>query len=181
MNQEQRATHPTAHAHPPESGAHAGHAGTTFESSDASPGLVIWSLAIIAGVLVVTFAITVGIQRYLYDANPQGQLPSPLAPERVLPPNPQLQVHPWEELPEVRAHEDQILNSSGRDQDGHTHIAIDRAMDAVVAHLPTHAGVLPGITTPGGEGRDFAGSVSTMPRSYRGPLIKGEIHKSAQQ
>jgi hypothetical protein len=165
---------------PIETEPHVGHGGTSFEAVDASIKMVIYSLAIIAGTLVVVFAITIGLQKYLQDTHPPGQLPSPLAPARVLPPEPQLQVHPWETLPDVRAQEDQILSSYGKDADGRVHIPIDRAMDAVLSRLNVAPNAPPGITTPGGGGRDFSGSVNAMPPAYRPPQIQGEIRKRAQ-
>lgn len=170
------------HFHGPKaSEPHTGHEGTSFEGTDAKASLVIWSLAIIGGTLVIVFGLTIGIQKLLQSSNPPGELPSPLAPARVLAPAPQIQVHPWEELPDMRAQEDQILNSYGKDPDGRVHIPISRAMDAVVARLKIQPDASPGITTPGGEGRDFAGSVNAMPAPYRKPLIQGEIHKNVQK
>jgi hypothetical protein len=165
---------------PIETEPHVGHAGTAFEAVDASIKMVIWSLIIIAGTLLVVLAITVVLQKYLEKTTPLGQLPSPLAPARLVPPGPQLQVHPWETLPDVRAHEDEVLNGSAKDAEGHVHIPIDRAMDAVASRLNISPDAPPGITTPGGEGRDFAGSVNAMPPAYRKPQIQGEIRKHAQ-
>jgi len=165
---------------PKETQPHSGHGGTSYEGVDAKAGLVIWSLAIIGGTLVFVFALTIGVQKLLEVNNPPGQLPSPLAPARIVPHDPVLQVHPWEELPEVRAHNEQILNSYGKDADGHYHIPINQAMDAVVSKLTIAPDAPQGITTPGGEGRDFAGSVNAMPAPYRRPQISGEIHKHAQ-
>jgi hypothetical protein len=165
---------------PIETEPHVGHGGTSFEAVDASVKMVIYSLAIIAGTLVVVFAITIGLQKYLQETHPPGQLPSPLAPARILPPEPQLQVHPWETLPDVRAQEDQVLSSYGKDADGRVHIPIDRAMDAVLSQLNVAPNAPPGITTPGGGGRDFSGSINAMPPAYRPPQIQGEIRKRAQ-
>lgn len=165
---------------PVETEPHTGHGGTAYEANDASVKMVLYSLAIIAGTLVFVFALTVFIEKYLQEAHPPGQLPSPLAPARIIPPEPRLQVHPWETLPDVRAHEDQVLNSSGKDAEGHMHIPIDRAMDAVVSRLNIAPNAPPGITTPGGAGRDFSGSVNAMPPAYRVPQIQGEIQKRAQ-
>jgi len=159
---------------------HTGHGGTNFEGGDARAGIVIWSLSLIAGMLVVIFAITIGIQKILEQRNPEGQLPSPLAPARVIPSGPQLQVRPWEELPEVRQDALKLLNSSGPDADGHHHIPIDQAMSAVVGRLNVQQTAPLGITTPGGEGRDFAGSINSMPAPYQRPTIQGEIKKHAQ-
>jgi hypothetical protein len=167
---------------PKHSEPHSGHGGTSFEGTDAAPSMVIGSLAIIGGTLLITFAITIGIQKLLQHNNPPGELPSPLAPARVIPQGrPLLQVHPWEELPDLRAHEDQVLNSYGKDPDGRVHIPIAQAMDAVLPRLNMVPGAAPGITTPGGEGRDFSTSINAMPPAYRRPQIQGEIQKRAQR
>ena len=164
----------------PHSEPHRGHGGTVYEGVDASVKMVIYSLAIIALTLVVTLAITVPIHKALRDTTPLGEPPSPLAPARVVPPNPQLQVHPWEELPELRAHAQEILNSGGKDADGRVHVPISQAMDNVVSGLPIGPNAREGITTPGGQGRDFSQSVNAMPPPYRQPQISGEIRKNAQ-
>ncbi len=157
-----------------------GHEGTSFEALDAKAGLVIWSLAIIGGTLVIVFALTVGIQKWIQAKNPPGELPSPLAPARVIAPAPQIQVHPWEELPEMRAQEDQLLNSYGKYKDGRLHIPISVAMNAVLPQLKIAPNAPEGLTTPGGEGSDFSRSVNDMPPPYRRPEIQGEIRKHAQ-
>lgn len=169
------------HSHAPKrTEPHAGHGGTRFEGVDASVKMVIFSLIIIAATLVVTLAITVPIQRTLRDVTPLGQPPSPLAPARVVPPTPQLQVHPWEELPEMRAHADEVLASGGKDADGREHEPIVQAMDQVASRLTIAPNAPVGITTPGGQGRDFSTSVNAMPPQYRQPQIRGEIRKNAQ-
>ena len=165
---------------PTTSEPHEGHGGTRFEGVDAKAGTVISSLALIGGTLIVVFVMTVGIQRLLERANPPGELPSAVGPARVLPPQPQLEVHPWDILPDLRAREDQILNNYGKDANGHVHIPISRAIDAVTAQLSVVPGAPQGIMTPGGEGRDFAGSLANMPPQYQKPQIQGEIRKNAQ-
>ena len=159
---------------------HLGHDGTNYEGTDAKAGIVIYSLAIIGGTLVFVFILTIGIQRLLEKYNPPGQLPSPIAPARVVPPTPQLQVHPWDELPDLRAHEDEVLGSTGKDANGRVHVPIDRAIDSVVSRLSIAPSAAAGITTPGGEGRDFAGSLHAMSAPYQPkPAISGEINKPA--
>jgi hypothetical protein len=98
----------------------------------------------------------------------------------VIPSGPLLQVHPWEELPQVREDALKLLNSSGPDADGHNHIPIDQAMTSVVSRLNIEPNAPQGITTPGGEGRNFAGSINSMPAPYQRPQIQGEIQKHAQ-
>lgn len=159
---------------------HVGHGGTAYEETDANPGIVITSLVIIGGTLVFVFALTLVIHSLLIKVNPQGALPSPIAKDRVIPPEPQLEVHPWDILPDVRAHEDQVLGSYGKDALGQTHIPIEQAIGAVVSRLNVAPGAPQGIRTPGGEGRDFAGSTNAMPDAYKRPSIQGEIRKNAQ-
>ncbi|MBV9612176.1 MAG: hypothetical protein JO091_06870 [Acidobacteriaceae bacterium] len=171
----------SVHSEPVHSEPHLGHGGTSFEGTDASAGMVIGSLATIGGTLVIVFVLVIGVQKLLERNNPPGTLPSPLAPARIVPQNPVLQIRPWEELPEVRAREEQILNSYGKDADGHVHIPIAQAMNAVVPRLNVAPGAPQGITTPGGEGREFSGSVNAMPPAYQRPQIKGEIRKNAQK
>jgi hypothetical protein len=156
-----------------------GHHGTNFENVDAKASMVLWSLAAIGLTLIIVFAFTIFMQRTLKKETPLGELPSPLLPARVLAPAPQLQVHPWDELPETRAHEEEVLNMSGTDKDGRVHIPIGQAMDSVVSHLAIAPNAPRGITTPGGEGRSFAGSLNDMPTAYH-TSIQGEIHKNAR-
>lgn len=168
------------HSHPVHSEPHGGHGGTRFEGTDASVRMIVFSMLIIALTLVVTLALTVPIQRTLHNTTPLGELPSPLAPARVVPPNPQLQVHPWEELPELRAHWNEVLTKGGKDADGREHTPVDPAIDSVVSHLTIRPDAPVGITTPGGQGRDFSKGLSAMPPQYRQPQIQGEIRKNAQ-
>jgi hypothetical protein len=157
--------------------------------------MVVGSLAVIALTLVITAIVTFPIDNLLKQANPPGHLPSPLSPERVIPAKPRLEVHPWNSLPELRAHEQEVLNSSGKDAAGHTHISIDQAIDQVALQLPVRANAGPGLTVPGGQGLDFANSLSAMPAPYQailqqaaqqpaagkpGLTIQGEIRKNAK-
>jgi hypothetical protein len=180
MTPEPQGGHELGHVEPKHSEPHAGHGHTSYEGVDASVKMVIFSLVIIAATLLVTLAISVPIHKALHDTTPLGQPPSPLAPARVVPPNPQLQVHPWEELPELRAHENDLLTNGGKDAEGRVHVPINQAMDNVVSRLTIAPNAPVGITTPGGQGRDFAGSVNAMPPQYRQPQIQGEIRKNAQ-
>jgi hypothetical protein len=165
---------------------HTGHGGTSFENSDASVKIVLGSLAVIAVTLVITALLTFPIQNVLKTVNPPGNLPSPLSPERVIPPAPLLEVHPWDDLPKLRAHEDEVLNSGGTDANGHAHIPITQAMDGVISQLKIRPGAPQGLANPGGLGWDFGSSVSKVPPGYQGPAaqgptIKGEIRKNAQK
>jgi hypothetical protein len=81
----------------------------------------------------------------------------------------------------MRAHEDDVLKSSGKDAAGRMHIPIDKAMETVVSRLAIQPNAPRGIFTPGGEGRDFSRGLSDMPPAYhQAPQIQGEIRKHAQ-
>jgi hypothetical protein len=182
LSEEDLKHHKLVHPHGPKNTQPIeGHAGTSYENLDARPGLIVWSLGIIVGTVVIVFAMTLIFHKMLERGHPIGELPSPLAPGRVLPPAPQLQVQPWEEVPDMRAHEDDVLNSSGKDAAGRMHIPIDKAMDTVVSRLTIQPNAPRGIFTPGGEGRDFSRGLSDMPPAYhQAPQIQGEIRKHAQ-
>jgi hypothetical protein len=181
---------------PVHSEPHSGpHADTKFEGRDASVGLVLGSLSAIALTLIVTAVVTFPIQNVLKTINPVGQLPSPLAPDRVVPTVPRLEVHPWNDFPGLRKHEDEVLTSSGTEAGGRTRMPIQQAIDQVASQLPIRPNAGPGLMVPGGQGRDFAGSLSGMPPAYQainqraaqtpaaktGPTIQGEIRKNAKQ
>ncbi len=153
---------------------------TAFEGTDAPAKVVIYSLGIVAVLATFCFALMFGYDKYLESQHPTGSLPSPLAPSRILAPAPQLEPHPWLDLPEMRAHENQVLNSTGRDAGGHMHVPIDNAVDAVVAKINTKPGEPEGLTVPGGQGRIFSHSLADMPAAYQRPQIQGEIHKDAK-
>lgn len=172
------------HREPVHSEAHHGHEGTSYEGTDASVRIVLGSLGIIAVTLVITAILTFPIQNLLKKANPPGNLPSPLAPERIIPPAPLIEVHPWDTLPRLRAHEEEVLSSSGTDANGHVHIAIADAMDQVISQLKIRPGSPAGLTTPGGNSGDYSGTVKAVPPGYQGqpgPTISGEIRKNGQQ
>ena len=161
--------------------------GVRFDPKDASASLVIYSLGVIAGGLIVTFIIVIGMYKYFIGATPLGRPASDRTSERVLPPEPKLEVHPWESLPILRQHEDEILNGYGKDAEGHVHIPIDRAMDLVIPQLRIRPNSPPGLTIPGGVGFGTVGSSHDLPPQYRSPAeagppqLKGKVEKSAQQ
>src|ERR1700733_5995289 len=95
---------------------HAGHGGTSYEGIDASVKMVVFSLITIAAILVISFGIVIPLHRILREANPAGSLPSAIAPERIVPAEPRLEVHPWETYPDLVAKQDAILQSAGKDE-----------------------------------------------------------------
>ena len=143
------------------------HPDTTFEGSDASVGMVIGSLAVIALTLVITAIVTFPIQNLLKTANPLGNLPSPLAPERIVPPAPRIEVHPWEVLPELRKHEQAVLSSSGNNTLGQAHIPIEPGFGAGGIEAANAAGCGAGPHSAGrprarfcGQSERYAGALS---------------------
>jgi hypothetical protein len=156
-----------------------GHGGTSYEGLDVHASVVVWSLAIIAGLALGAFILMLGVQKYMEKTHPPGELASPLAPDRVLPPAPQLQVHPWEDLPEMRAAEITALDTTGRDKAGRMHIPISNAMTEVLSRLKIDPNAPRGITTPGGQGLEYSRSMTEIPGASR-PQIQGEIRKNAQ-
>jgi len=156
-----------------------GHLGTNYEGNDVKAPIVVWSLVIVAGLAVTGFVLMLGVQKYLQDNNPVGASPSALAPDRVIPPSPQLQIHPWEDLPEMRETENKGLNTMGRDQAGRMHIPISDAITDVVSRLKIDPNAPRGLYTPGGQGREFSHPLTPAQGNER-PSIQGEIHKNAQ-
>jgi hypothetical protein len=156
-----------------------GHGGTNYEGHDVKPGIVVWSLIIIAGLVAAGFILMLGVQKYLEANHPVGASLSALAPDRVVPTAPQLQVHPWEDLPEMRAAENKALMTAGRDQAGHMHIPIEQAMTEVLSRLKVEPNAPKGLSIPGGQGREYSHSLSGTLGNER-PQIEGEIRKNAQ-
>jgi hypothetical protein len=156
-----------------------GHGGTAYEGHDVKAGVVVWSLIIVAGLAVLGFVLMLGVQKYFETAHDPGQPASPLAPERVIPPAPQVQVHPWEDLPEMREAEAKGLAETGRDKYGRMHIPIEKAMAEVLTRLKVDPNAPRGSTIPGGQGREYSHALIETPSVVR-PQIEGEIRKNAQ-
>lgn len=67
---------------------------------------------------------------------------NPMAGPRTLPPEPRLQVRPWEQIQDLHAKEDQVLNTYGWTNKGAgmVRIPIDKAMEIVAQRgLPARA------------------------------------------
>jgi hypothetical protein len=155
---------------------------TSYEGTDAPARVVLISLGIVAALAAICFALMFGYDKYLESQHPRGELPSPLAAERIVPPAPQVERLPWLDLPEMHAHEQEVLNSSGKDKAGLMHVPIENAIDTVASSINTKPGEPQGITVPGGQGRAFSRSLADMPPAYQHSqsVIQGEIEKHAQ-
>jgi hypothetical protein len=122
-----------------------------------------------------------GYDKFLESQHPPGSLPSPLSAARVLAPAPQIERLPWMDLPVLRAHEKEVLSSTGKDAQGNFHIPIDKAIDVMAAKLNNNPEAVTGITTPGGQDPVFSHSLADMPAAYQRPVvIQGEIKKNAK-
>lgn len=182
------------HHGPVETAPVAGHEDTKFEATDARVGIIIFSLIVIVLTVFISGLIVIPIHKILANVNPPGNLPSPVAPWRVVPPKPVLQTHPWNELPQLLAAQNNQLNSYGKNAAGQPHIPITQAIDSVAGQLPLRPNAPEGYQVPGGQGRDFSMGLSAMPPAYQqtmqqaqspsatqGPAIQGEIRKNAKK
>lgn len=105
-----------------------------YETRDVKGSLVFWSLASLAAVTVLSALGMAWMFSYLEGRpSPAERRRSPVAQERLLPPEPRLQALPPLDLEKFRAQEDARLNTYGWiDRDaGIAHIPVDRALELV--------------------------------------------------
>jgi hypothetical protein len=106
------------------------------ESTDLRPGYIALfgiGLAVVIGIVVI---LTFWLMHYKTAQHQKGDAPLPgLARERQATPQPRLQIGAHNELREMRAGEDTVLNSYGWvDRDaGIVRIPVDRAMEVLAA------------------------------------------------
>lgn len=116
--------------------------GHKHETTDASiSGLVKFGIGLSVLVIVVLFAMR-SMFEHFSSVQQLGPPPSPFADTRILPPAPRLQVQPTLDLKQLRADEDQRLNSYGwvDPKAGIARIPVNRAMDLLLAKgLPVRA------------------------------------------
>lgn len=135
---------------------HTNGSGSGHEEREANLSLIVWGAV---GLAVATFIVMLliwGMFNVLKKtdlAESAEQQASPLAIPGQLPPEPRLQVRPYEELQQLRARENDVLNHYGwQDQkNGIVHIPIDKAMD-IVAQRGPYGGKLEPIAKPGTKG-----------------------------
>jgi hypothetical protein len=131
---------------------HTNGSGSGHEHREANLSIIIWGAV---GLVIATVIIMVliwgmfNILKTTDQAESAEQQVSPLAIPGQLPPEPRLQVRPYEELQVLRAHEDDVLTHYGwQDQkNGIVHIPIDKAMD-IVAQRGPYGGKLAPPTKP---------------------------------
>jgi hypothetical protein len=113
--------------------------GAGHEESEVSVRLIVVSLAFLAVFTFIICVMVVGIFRYFhasYGTDEAVRLSQP-----VIPPEPRIEVAPYEELQQLRIKEDHILNTyAWVDKNaGTVRVPIDRAIDLLAAKgLPSH-------------------------------------------
>ena len=125
---------------------HERHPAGHHETTDASiSGLVKFSI----GLFLLIVVALVGMQwmfNYFRNTQQLGPPASPFAESQAQPPGPRLQVHPAQDLKQLRQGEDEKLNSYGwvDQKAGIARIPVDRAMDLLIQKgLPMRAGSPP--------------------------------------
>jgi len=114
--------------------------GAGHEQSEVSVRLIVASLAFLAVATAIVFALVVGIFRYFYATYSTEEATKLSRP--VIPPEPRIEVAPAEQLQQLRAKEDHILNTYalvGDKDSGRVRVPIDKAIDLLAAKgLPSH-------------------------------------------
>jgi len=113
--------------------------GAGHEQREVSVRLIVVSLGFLAVATFFVFVLVVGIFRYFYATYSTEEATRLSQP--VIPPEPRIEVAPYEQLQQVRAKEDHVLSSYALldKQSGTVRIPIDRAIDLLAAKgLPSH-------------------------------------------
>jgi hypothetical protein len=113
--------------------------GAGHEQSEVSVRLIVVSLAFLAVATAIVFVLVIGIFRYFYDTYSTEEATRLSHP--VIPPEPRIEVAPYEQWQKLRVQEDHVLNSYAwvDKQAGVVRVPIDRAIDLLAAKgLPSH-------------------------------------------
>jgi hypothetical protein len=158
-----------ADEHRPEENAEAG-----YEVADADVRQVV-----MAGIgLAVATAIACFAMYFLFNMlkfsgeREQRQTLNPMAGPRTLPPEPRLQVRPWEEIQNLRMKEDQVLNTYGWTNKGAgmVRIPIEKAMEIVAQRgLPSRVPGQPAQTASPAATGGRAGQPQAASRNSASP------------
>jgi len=119
--------------------AHHSPNGAGHEQSEVSVRLIVVSLAFLAVSTFLVLGLVVGIFRYFYASYSTEEATRLSQP--VIPPKPRIEVAPYEELQQLRAKEDHVLNSYAwvGQQGGAVRVPIAKAIDLLAAKgLPSH-------------------------------------------
>ena len=136
-----------------------------YETRDVNLRAVLWLAIGIAGaVALVHVALWILLQDFNRQAKRLDPLVSPLAAERAPPAAPLLQNAPREDLEQLRAAEQSVLNSYGwiDKQGGTVRIPIDRAMELLIERGETAVQKMPAGQDANGS-RASANQESTRP------------------
>jgi hypothetical protein len=113
--------------------------GAGHEQSEVSVRLIVVSLAFLAVATAIVFVLVVGIFRYFYASYSTEEATRLSQP--VVPPEPRIEVAPYEQLQQLRIKEDHILSTYAYvdKATGVVRVPIDRAIDMLAAKgLPSH-------------------------------------------
>ncbi len=113
--------------------------GAGHEQSEVSVRLIVVSLAFLAVATGIVLVLVVGIFRYFYDTYSTEEATRLSRP--VVPPEPRIEVAPYEQLQQLRVKEDHVLNTYAwvDKHGGIVRVPIDQAIDMLAAKgLPSH-------------------------------------------
>jgi hypothetical protein len=119
------------------------HEAAGYELSDLQPRPIAWFAAALAAAIIMAMAVSYGILNYaaVQYAGRQAA-PSPLTHTREFAPEPRLQVNGAEDLRQMRAAEDSVLNSYGwvDRESGIVRVPVERAIEVLAQKgLPARA------------------------------------------
>jgi hypothetical protein len=138
--------------------AHHSPNGAGHEQSEVSVRLIVVSLGFLAVGTFFVFLLVIGLFRYLHTTYRTDEAEKLSRP--VIPPEPRIEVAPYEQLQRLRAQEDHILNSYAwvDKKAGTVRVPINQAIDRLAAKgLPSHNyldDVLAGRKPPGSAKAD---------------------------
>lgn len=113
--------------------------GAGHEEREVSVRLIVVSLAFLAVATGIVLVLVIGIFRYFYDTYSTEEATRLSRP--VVPPEPRIEVAPYEQYQQLRVKEDHVLNTyAWVDKDGgKVRVPISQAIDMLAAKgLPSH-------------------------------------------
>jgi len=113
--------------------------GAGHEQSEVSVRLIVVSLAFLAVTTFLVFLLVIGIFRYFYASYSTEEATKRSQP--VVPPEPRIEVAPYEQLQQLRAKEDHVLNTYAYVDKGSgvVRVPINQAIDMLAAKgVPSH-------------------------------------------